>query len=233
MRQFGNDLFGYAADWCFPKTCLGCGADGCLLCPHCRLNSDWRVRRICPVCHRELALGELCHKSRLENLWSLSPYEGLMIQLIKNFKYDGVIDLADEVFREGLEKFLILRPALPEKSIIVPVPLHRKKFLRRGFNQSEIIAQILSNQLFRPIAADLLRRKVNNKPQARQDFESRIRNVQGIFEVDYRHLSGYYGCRILLVDDVYTTGSTLGECAGELAKAGFGDISAITLAFGG
>lgn len=221
------------ANLCFPETCLGCGADGCLVCPHCRLNSGWRARRICPACHRELSAGESCHKSRLDNLWSLSPYEGLMVRLIKNFKYDGVTGLADEVFREELSKFSILRPALPEKLIIVPVPLHRQKLLRRGFNQSEILARILSDLSGCPAVVDLLKRKVNNKPQARQDFESRIRNVQGIFEVDYRRLSDYWGCRVLLVDDVYTTGSTLDECAKELAKTGKQDISAITLAFGG
>lgn len=233
MRRLGNNLFEYAADWCFPKVCLGCGTDGCLLCPHCRLSLEWRIRRICPVCHRELPAGEKCHNSLLAGLWSLSPYGGLMTKLIKDFKYNGVTSLADEVFREGLGKFLALKPALPGNSVIVPVPLHHDKFLRRGFNQAESLAMILGDSLELPIAVDLLKRKINNKPQAQQGFEERSKNVQGIFTVDYRHLSDYWGRPILLVDDVYTTGSTVGECAKELAAAGFRDISAITLAFGG
>jgi competence protein ComFC len=232
MRQFGNRLLRELADLCFSKSCLGCGLEGLLLCPSCQLKLVWRARQICPVCHRELTVDESCHESLLANLWSLSVYDGLAAKLIKAFKYDGVTDLTEEVFKEALKLAADKIIVPPGKLIIVPVPLHRQKHLRRGFNQSEMLARALSDLLDRPMVTDLLKRKINNKPQARQNFELRIKNVQGIFVVDYRHLSDYWGCRILLIDDVYTTGSTLSECARELKKYGFKDISAITLAFG-
>jgi ComF family protein len=121
--------------------------------------------------------------------------------------------------------------ALPDDvdcDVIVPVPLHPSKLRAREFNQSLLLADRLGRYLKRPVAARELIRTVATESQTALPRRERLRNLRRSFAVRDSH--PFAGRRILLVDDVYTTGTTLNECAKAMLKAGALSVSAVTLA---
>ena len=121
--------------------------------------------------------------------------------------------------------------ALPpgiDVDVIVPVPLHPTRLRAREFNQSLLLADQLSRHLSRPVSATNLVRIVATDPQTTLSRQERLRNLRKAFEI--RKPQDLAEKRILLVDDVYTTGATLNECAKTLRKAGAGPVFALTLA---
>jgi len=119
-------------------------------------------------------------------------------------------------------------------SLLVPVPLHPKKHRMRGYNQSEWLAHWFAEASESALQVELLLKRIQNtKSQTQMDRESRAANIKGAFEVDSRIQSSLKKEMIItLVDDVFTTGSTLNECARDLRKAGFHQIRCLTLGHG-
>ncbi len=113
------------------------------------------------------------------------------------------------------------------QGIIVPVPLHTRRVRQRGFNQAALLARELGRRLRRDVRFDILTRKQWTEPQTRLNREERLSNVKNAFEVLLPETIS--GERVLLVDDVYTTGTTLSECARELKRSGAGEVTALTV----
>jgi ComF family protein len=113
-------------------------------------------------------------------------------------------------------------------SLIIPVPLHIKKLRKRGFNQSIILADPLGKKWQIPVNFSLLKRSKFTLSQTGLDKKERERNIKGAFEV--RDKEKIAGRNIILIDDVYTTGATLNECAKTLTKAGAKKVAVLTLA---
>lgn len=110
---------------------------------------------------------------------------------------------------------------------IIPVPLHRKRLRQRGFNQASLLARMLGRQLSLAVSCDALLRSCWTEPQTRLKREERLQNVKGAFHVaDAGKVRDRY---LLLVDDVYTTGTTLNECAKTLKAAGAAAVHAVTV----
>ena len=207
-------------DYIFPQHCFICGRQGQLVCDHCRLN-------------QKFSLSETSGLNGDKLIWSLADYgDPIIAKAIKHFKYDFITSILDEFWQPALADFWRQKQSYFQegKWLLAPVPLHRKKELRRGFNQSRLIAGKLSQMCGWPVADDLLLRIKNNRPQAKKSAVAREASVAGIFKVNYWRLSDCWGCKILLVDDVATTGSTLKECANILQSAGFDEIAALVLA---
>jgi ComF family protein len=117
---------------------------------------------------------------------------------------------------------------LPPPDLIVPVPLHPRRLRERGFNQSGLLAGEFARRIKAPVSYDALRRKSQTLPQTRLNREERLRNVKGAFEIS--DAGKVRGRRILLVDDVFTTGTTLSECARTLKrKGGASEVHALTV----
>lgn len=136
--------------------------------------------------------------------------------LIHRFKYGSEWRLARKM---GLWYGTELRSSrlYDDVDIIVPVPLHYRKRLGRGYNQSHYIAEGMAEAMGIEVEARTVRRVRNNPPQALSDMHTRWKNVEGIFEVaDAERLRGRH---ILLVDDVLTTGATLSSCASAIIEA--------------
>ncbi|MHB1357740.1 MAG: ComF family protein, partial [Anaerolineae bacterium] len=112
-------------------------------------------------------------------------------------------------------------------NLIVPIPLHPARVRERGYNQSTLLAQALGKRLGIPSAEDVVRRARNTKSQVGLSRSERLQNMTGAF-ASLRNLAG--APRILLIDDVCTTGATLEACAEVLIAAGAGSIHALTLA---
>jgi ComF family protein len=121
--------------------------------------------------------------------------------------------------------------ALPQgldADVIIPVPLHPARLRTREFNQSLLLADQLGRHLSRPVSATNLVRTAATEPQTALSRQARLRNLRNAFTIRRPH--DLAGKRILLVDDVFTTGTTLNECAKALRKSGSGQVFALTLA---
>lgn len=112
--------------------------------------------------------------------------------------------------------------------VIVPLPLHWRRQMKRGYNQSHYIARGIQQVTHIPVMKNVVKRIRNNSSQTRLNARQRIENVEGIFQLKHPELIA--GKHVLLVDDVTTTGATLSSCAKELAKAQGVNISVLTLA---
>jgi ComF family protein len=149
-------------------------------------------------------------------------------KLIHQLKYKGIKEIGTELGRiyAGTLKS---SGFLEDIDLIIPVPLHPSKKRQRGFNQSDIISQGISDVSGIPVDTKMLVRRTVSKTQTRKSRYDRWTNVHDIFRVmDENRLKGLH---ILLVDDVITTGSTIEACASELLKAENTKVSVAALAF--
>jgi ComF family protein len=152
--------------------------------------------------------------------------------MLHNLKYNYASSIA-EAFGLLLAKYFKINTIteFDTNSIIVPVPLHKKRLAERGFNQSELIARQIGKILSLEINTTLLSRIKNTKSQMKLDRSGRIANMQDSFIcTDPVTVKGK---NVILIDDVLTTGATIKEAAYALKTAGCGSISAIVLAKGG
>lgn len=153
---------------------------------------------------------------------SYGLYEGVLQEAISQLKFHGVKRLSKPLGR------LLLSFELSGIDLdgIVPVPLSMKRLRERGFNQSLLIARIVSEEKGIPMLIDILLKKKETPPQTELSAKERLSNLKGAFEVK----GNIEGMRILLVDDVMTTGATVTECSKELIKAGAKEVIVLTLA---
>ncbi len=160
---------------------------------------------------------------------AVGVYEGTLSEAIHILKYQK---------RQAMAKYLnavitnVLLQRLTDSDIIIPVPLHKKRLNERGFNQSLLIAHHLSNRLSIPLCMDGLQRTRWTRPQIELSRDERLKNVRGAFAVraDFKPAHTIKDKRVILVDDVYTTGATVNECAKVLKKAGASEVVVFTIA---
>ena len=227
-------LAGRIVDWIFPPVCVSCGASGALLCEECRSKLQPVEPPFCPKCGKPLRKGKpcrLCGKTDFRFTASRAPYiyEGPAAALIKALKYNG--DLSLVPILSGM--LLDLWPELHwEIDLIVPVPLSEKRRAQRGFNQSELIAADFSRRIGVPKQPRALVKVRHTAQQVGLNADERRQNLSGAFAAEGLLVRGK---RILLLDDVMTTGTTFAECSAVLLDAGAGSVhclSAATAALG-
>jgi ComF family protein len=197
-----RQLFDQAVDLLYPRTCNHCGRVGQAWCAHCRMALEAYPFTLA---ERELDSG-------LTAL-SVGPHEGLLRDAIHAFKFDGARGLA-EMLGAALDDGLI--QAQIEIDVVVPVPLHERRFRWRGYNQAALLAEIVATNLAVPHES-LLSRTRYTGTQVGRDAIARREAVDGAFTADAAVVNGR---RVLLIDDVVTTGSTLMSCADALSNAG-------------
>jgi ComF family protein len=112
--------------------------------------------------------------------------------------------------------------------MVLPVPLHTRRLRERGFNQALLLAQGISERFAIPLVFDSLERTKFTRPQVELVGRDRMKNVSGAFALRYPHV--VHGKRVLLIDDVFTTGATMNECSRVLKLAGAQSVTALTLA---
>ena len=157
----------------------------------------------------------------------VSVYEGILRTAIHRLKFKKRRTLA-EPLGILLVKYLGRDPTLEVKAldIIIPVPLHRKRERERGFNQAKLLANVISRYYEIPVISALERTK-DTKAQFDLPRKERFKNVTGAFRVS--NIKAVYNKRVLLLDDIYTTGSTIRECSKALRIAGARRIETLTL----
>jgi competence protein ComFC len=230
MLTQGLTRLGEAAlDLLYPPHCGLCHKDGAFLCDACRDGLPRADGRRCTVCWLPQP-GSTCHAcaehpTALSRLRSVYRYESDVRRLVHAFKFGGQSSLA-----KALGDAMAERQAASggDYDLVVPVPLAPSRARQRGYNQAELLARRVATRLNVPLAA-ALRRTQDGKPQALSaTAEERRRNVVGAFEVV--RADAVAGRRILVVDDVATTGASLDACARTLLDAGAEDVGGLTLA---
>lgn len=158
---------------------------------------------------------------------ALGTFDDYFQKLIHGFKYQQKSSLGKRLGKALGEK--LKEDKIAEKfDCLVPVPLHSARKRDRGFNQSEILALEMSEATNLPVLKKLLKRTKNTKDQTKLTPEERIENVKGAFALKDPEIVA--GTRVILVDDVMTTGATLGECASVLLEAGAERVIGATIA---
>lgn len=236
VLRFASSIYSATIATMFPATCAGCGKVGDWFCDSCCLKLTPDVLEGCRRCGRRGASGNSCQRceslfpSRMTWVRGGFVYEGVLRRAVQRFKYHGE-------YRRGydLGKRLLASPEalqlVPDSGvdIVVPVPLHDRRMRMRGFNQAEILAEVIADWCEAPITQALIRVR-DTHPQVRLRAHQRQENVRDAFAVDESFRESVAGARVILVDDVMTTGATLGSAAAALQRAGASKISGLTLA---
>ena len=217
-------------DFVLPQSCLDCGRSGQILCRGCR--ERWR-RVLPPYCQRcglpsidEKACPD-CAKTdfAIDGIRSVFLFEGQARQAILKFKYENLRVLALPL-AEALVNY-IEGHDIPF-DIVMPVPLHRRKLAERGYNQSALLAREMARWRGWTLAEHRLTRQQSTPAQATlASATARRQNVQYAFMAAPGSMHGH---RVLLIDDIATTGSTLDACASALQKAGALSVWGLTVA---
>jgi len=219
-------------DLFFPKKCLNCKQSDTYLCADCFNN----IEIVDHIEHESSAY--------LDKIIFATSYANPLIrELIKNYKYRFAQELAEplsQLIIKTLQKFNLNIQI--KDSIIVPIPLHKYRLRRRGFNQAELIAQKIAKYFNLPINTNILERTIYTEPQAnlKDDKEKRLNNIRNAFAINPKNKdlikelvpSVIEGKIIILIDDVMTTGGTLTEAGKVLKRNGAKEVWALTVAKG-
>ena len=159
-------------------------------------------------------------------------------RLIFNLKYDGKTYMAPilaDIIYDAMYSLVASGKECPllDANMIVPVPLHQRRLSERGFNQSEKIAKHLGRKLSIPTNSKVLQRVRDTHTQRALSADERTQNLEGAFQVPESMINEVQGKKIIILDDIYTTGVTAISCAKALRKAGAKKIYVVTLLFAG
>lgn len=230
-------------DVLFPRPCVGCGLDrkgqGEFLCELCRDHVPFILPPFCTTCGRpaemeyaypteEFECG-LCRKNtyRFDRARSLGVYTSVLKELVHFFKYRSHPGAIREI-TSLLEQHLDPLEEHYQDLQVVWVPLHRRKLKERGFDQSYVLARQMARLCRLPVVEGTLVRVRDTSPQARKNRTERMANVRGAFQV--ARPEAVAGRRLLVVDDVFTTGATVNEVTKVLKQAGAERVDVFTLA---
>lgn len=223
----------------YPRRCPAChevvSPAGRWICRECEGVFSYIKGPVCLKCGKELGdeTKELCYdcdsrEKVFEASTALMNYDKIAKESMVHFKYGGRREYADfyaeALFQARGELILRWNPQL-----IVPVPVHKSRRRVRGYNQAEEIAKRLGKRLNIPVRNDILVRSRRTEAQKELGAAGRERNLEHALDVT-TSLAGVK--RILLVDDIYTTGSTMQACAKELKKAGAEKVYGCTICIG-
>lgn len=222
------------------KRCSICGAvieqaraEG-ILCHDCSRKLKARKGGFCGMCARIYALENssvhLCFDCRnISRPWHgisfFSVYRGLLKEIILKYKFRGDLGLGN-VLADLLFDAASSHP-LESLDFIIPVPLHPKRLRQRGFNQSLELSRILGQKTDLRVLKDTLVKTSHTPPQSSLERRQRLKSLKKVFEVSSDQLKDK---RVLLVDDIMTTGSTLDGCARALIRAGVLEVKIVFLA---
>lgn len=241
-------IFQQLMDLLYPKTCPVCGEvlQGekgkkvlrNTLCSNCKNKIIPVKSPVCKQCGKPIrdTKEEFCFDCRKRKKtyfvqgFAVWEYDKYMKNSITQFKYGGRKEYAD-FYIEEVVYYYGKRLSELQFDAVIPVPLHKDKLRFRGFNQAEILAKKLGEKLEINILDSLLCRVRNTKPQKGLDDKERYENIRQAFSVTDKESAKNLN-RVLLVDDIYTTGTTINQCAAELVKAGTKEVYFLCLCIG-
>jgi ComF family protein len=228
-----------ASDFLFPPTCPGCGrvmAEHGALCQTCWRDISFIERPYCEVLGKPFAhdLGAgflsaeaIANPPVFDHLRAVCTFDGIARNLVHGLKYRDRTELAQMMAhwmaRAGKE-------IIAQCDVVIPVPLHRWRLFSRRFNQAADLARALEMETGKPMLANVLRRKRRTAQQIGLGKAAREANMKGAFEVSGEGKGELFGKRVLLIDDVYTTGATVSAATRALKRAGVVKVDVLTFA---
>jgi competence protein ComFC len=216
-------------DLLFPKKCVCCHKWGSFVCSNCYQKITFKKTQDCPGCNAITDKGRYCTRCRskhaLLGVTTLGYYKDPILKaLIQELKYKGIYAISEDMAHWLA---LLIKKEKLCFDLIAYVPMTQKRKGRRGYNQSEEVAKHLSKEAGIPLFKGL--KKVREtKTQVGLSKKDRLKNLQDAFVV--KKNSALLGKRIILIDDVITTGTTLNECARTLEAAGAKRVWGLTIA---
>lgn len=224
-RSHLHRAWGAAVDVVFPPRCPGCRRRGTWLCQDCAGKTpvvEWPRCERCGVPSEAACRCGSLHPA-LDAARAALWYDGWVPSAIQWFKYEG-----DAARADALGAFLAAEmDHVPAGAIVVPVPLHRRREQLRGYNQSMLLAREAARRRGLPVMPALIRQR-NTPRQVGLHADERARNILDAFSM--APTADVNGRDVVVIDDVLTTGATLGECAAVLRRAGATRVEAVVLA---
>ena len=226
-------------DTLFPQFCFSCGKEGSLICKDCLSTIGIAEYQFCPFCavpRRVIGEGKckIHQKMKLAGIFAATSYKNTLVKkLITQFKYEPFLkNLSLPSAYLIIAHFLLSENKTifktPENSLLIPVPLRNSKKRERGFNQSEEIAKELSKFFKIPYQFNNLIKIKKTQPQIELKRKERAKNVKDSFKLKNPQM--VQEKTIFLIDDVFTTGATMEECARVLKEAGAKKVWGIAVA---
>lgn len=230
--KYGASLF---LDALYPRRCPVCGLISKKgdVCVSCLGKLSFVTSPACKKCGKELysKTTEYCldctrHRRSFEYGLSLLNYNEAASMSMAAIKYKNKKEYMEYYAKEAWNR-LGDRLSAMGAEVIIPVPVHPKRLRKRGFNQAELLAEKLGEELCLPVCPELLRRRKNTEPQKSLTPAQRLKNLEEAFTAEHIPYKS-----VLLVDDIYTTGSTMEACSRVLRKAGAQKVYFFTVCIG-
>ncbi len=226
-----SELLQGLLDLLFPALCLGCGAfteDSDHLCDVCRAQFENYDLPFCLNCSRQIPKDIQCSNCGVASipLFAYGNYTPPLKDVIIHFKFKGITSPAGVFARLLVDQFGDKIASL-ECDQFIPIPLHPSRENTRGYNQAGLFADRLAELLGGEVRNDILSRVKKRKEQARLDHRHRASNIRGVFEIDRISPDG---CRVMLVDDVVTSGLTVKEACRVLEEGGYKVVAVLSIA---
>ena len=199
---------------------------------------------VCGFCNK-ICKNELCNKCKMKIIQHqidivIKPENKYFKELISILKYEGIIrdkilqyKFEDKAYIYKTFAKIVLKNKkvcglLKKYDIIIPVPIHKKRKLQRGYNQTQLIAKEISKNIDIKLCNNVLVKKKNTIAQSKLNKNKRKQNIKGAFKA--LNVQNIQGKSVLLFDDIYTTGSTANECSKILKEAGAKTVGVLTIA---
>ncbi|MEN6355531.1 MAG: ComF family protein [Armatimonadota bacterium] len=232
MKALASNLFSGMLDLVYPSYCLACGrADDDYLCAECiemiDVVGDMYCHKCAMPCEANICADCQNREFSFDFAGSAGLYEGVLRKAIHALKYDMHLAIVEQL-ADLMIRCYPHRQLNGNVDMVVPIPIHRNRLVERGFNQSEELGRLLCKRISVPLEINALYRIKNTRHQVSLPQDERMLNIKGAFAVQRPDL--ITGKRVLLVDDVFTTGSTLNEAAKMLKEAGAQSVFVYTLA---
>lgn len=221
----------FILDTLFPPLCFGCQKyHKNYLCENCFSQIKINNSFFCPVCQNRLPMGASCHPDADYLLAPATDYSNLIVQkLIQDLKYEFLTSTMIPI--GGIINIYLGNLGIKELSnfTIIPIPLFKKRFRQRGFNQAELIAEHIANILnLKSEILNLVRIKDSPKQSEAKNWDNRQKNIIDCFALKNSEI--IKNKNIILVDDVFTSGATINEAVKVLKAADCRKIIALTIA---
>jgi ComF family protein len=231
-------------DILYPRRCPVCGdivkPRGELACPSCRKKLTPIDEPRCKKCSKpiESVEKEYCHDCETKEFhyvkgYALWTYDALLKKSIADFKFHGRKEYCDFYIEEIIKQFgAEIKRIAPD--VLVPVPLHRSKQAQRGYNQADILAKGIGDRLNIAVISHLLKRNKKTIPQKQLNDRERLRNLEKAFTYSNEESRKFPGIirKVLLIDDIYTTGSTIEACTKVLLSNGIDEVYFLSICIG-